>query len=203
VHRAILDGQRETGVTIMQVVPALDAGDMLARVARPIGPDETSVDVERDLSVMGARLLLEVIEQFEAGTVRPEPQDDARSTYAPRLRKEDGLIDWSQPARTVHDRVRGLHPWPHAYAYLDDARVIVLETRVIDEAGTGGAAPSPPGEILQTSRDGIVVATGNGGALAIESLQPEGRRSMTAREFLAGRPLRPGARFAPPKPDLV
>lgn len=192
VHRAIMDGERETGVTIMQVVEALDAGDMLARETRPIGPDETSDAVERDLAAMGARLLLAVVDRLEAGTVSPEKQDDARSTYAPRLRKEEGLVDWSLPAQQIHDRVRGLYPWPHAFTYLDGARLILLQTKVAESA-----AEAPPGEVVDASKDAIHVATGQG-VLAIEKLQPEGRRPMTAREFLAGRPVRAGSRFTGP-----
>ena len=189
VHRAIMAGERETGVTIMQVADALDAGDMFARAARPIGPDDTSDVVERDLAALGARLLVDVIDRIEAGTTTPEKQDDSLSTYAPRLQKEEGLVDWSLPAQRIHDRVRGLYPWPHAYTYLDGTRLILLKTRVADlDAGQA------PGEIVDATREAIHASTGDG-VLAIERLQPEGRRPMTAREFLAGRPLRPGARF--------
>lgn len=192
VHRAVMAGERETGVTIMQVAEALDAGDMFAQAVRPIGPDDTSEVVERDLALMGARLLLDVIDGLEAGTALREKQDDSRSTYAPRLQKEEGLVDWSLPAQRIHDHVRGLYPWPHAYTYLDGMRVILLKTRV---------APmdvrQSPGEVVDATREAIHVSTG-AGVLAIERLQPEGRRPMTAREFLAGRPLRPEARFGAP-----
>jgi methionyl-tRNA formyltransferase len=204
IHRSIINGDAETGVTIMQMVEALDAGDMLAKAVRPIGPDETSVNVERGLAQEGARLLLDVIERLEAGTIRPEPQDDSASTHAPRLRKEEGLIDWTQSARRIHDRVRGLHPWPHAYSYLDGARVIVLKTTVGLKPDTiGGSAsvapdsaePAPqPGSVAGITRDAIEVATGDG-RIAITELQSEGKRPMTAREFLAGRPVRPGMTF--------
>lgn len=189
VHRAVMDGEPETGVTIMRVADALDAGDMFASAVRPIGPDETSDVVEADLAEIGARLLLEVVDSIEEGTARPVPQDEALSTYAARLRKEEGLVDWSQPARRIHDRVRGLYPWPHAYTYLDGARLILLQTRVLPPV-PGAAA----GEVVDVSRDAIHVATADG-VLAIERLQPEGKRAMTAREYLAGRPLRPGSRF--------
>ena len=192
VHRAVIDGESQTGVTIMQVVKTLDAGDMLARVTRPIAPNETSDIVERDLAEMGARLLLEVIDRLETGGVTPEPQDDTRSTYAPRLTKEEGLIDWTLPAAAIHNRVRGLYPWPHAYSYLDGARLILLRTRV------GGEAPGrAPGEVVDVSRDAIAVAAGDGRVVGIEELQPEGKRAMRAGDFLAGRPLQPGARFSP------
>ena len=130
VHRAVIDGATETGVTIMRMVVALDAGAMLAKVTRPIGPDETSDEVERDLARLGVPPLLRVIEQLAAGTVREEPQDEAGSTYAARLTKEEGLIDWTLPASAIHNRVRGLYPWPHAYTYASGKRLIVLKSRV-------------------------------------------------------------------------
>jgi len=193
VHRAVIDGVPETGVTIMRMVAALDAGGMLARVKRTIGPDDTSDEVERDLSTLGVPLLLSVIEQLAAGTANEEIQDDRQSTYAPRLTKEEGLIDWSLPASHIHNRVRGLHPWPHAYTYLNGARLIVLRSRV-EHGGTTEA----PGTIVDASRDRIDVATGHGGRLALVELQSEGRRAMQAREFLAGRQVQPGARLTGP-----
>jgi methionyl-tRNA formyltransferase len=193
VHRAVIDGATETGVTIIRMVKALDAGHMLDKVRRPIGPDETSDVVERDLARMGAALLVDVVERIVTGTVREERQDDRLSSYAARLTKEEGLVDWTLPASSVHNRVRGLYPWPHAYSYLDGARVILLKTRV--ETGDPGAEP---GTVVDIGRDAIHVATGHRGRVAIEQLQPEGRRPMGARDFLAGRPLRPGARFGAP-----
>jgi len=196
VHRAVINGDEQTGVTIMQVVEALDAGDMLARTIRVIGPDETSEDVENGLAEDGARLLLETIVRLEAGTVRAEPQNAAVSTYAPRLTKAEGEIDWTLPARQIHNRVRGLFPWPHAYSSLDGARLIILRTHVGENRNTHA-----PGDVVDVTRDAIVVATGQG-TLAITELQSEGRRPMPARDFLAGHPLQPGARFGSPSPTL-
>jgi methionyl-tRNA formyltransferase len=190
VHRAVINGDLETGVTIMRVVKALDAGAMFAKVRRSIGPDETSDVVERDLGDLGARLLVTVVDQIAAGTAREEPQDDALSTYASRLTKDEGLIDWSLPAADIHNRVRGLYPWPHAYTYLDGARLIVLATHVLD-----GNTDAAPGTIVDVSRDAVHVATGQGALIAIERVQPEGKRAMSTREYLSGRPVRPGARF--------
>jgi methionyl-tRNA formyltransferase len=190
VQRAIIAGEHETGVTIMRMVKALDAGGMFATVRRPIGPDETSDVVERDLAETGAQLLVTVVDQIAAGNAREEPQDDARSTYAPRLTKEEGLIDWNLPAIDIHNRVRGLYPWPHAYTYLDGARLIVLRTHVHDVA-----ADAAPGTVVDVARDAVHVATGHGGRIVIEHVQPEGKRPMATREYLAGRPLRPGVRF--------
>ena len=190
VQRAVIDGERETGVTIMRVEKLLDAGAMLARAVRPIGPDDTSVVVERDLAQLGAGLLLDVVEQMAAGTEQQELQDFMMCSYAPRLTKDEGLIDWSLPASYIHNRVRGLYPWPHAYTYLDGARLILLKTRIESEP-----ADAPPGTIVDTSRAAIHVATGHGERIAIEQLQPEGRRPMAAREFLAGHRLATGMRF--------
>lgn len=190
IQRAIIDGEAVTGVTIMRIETLLDAGAMLAKVTRPIGPDDTSDVVERDLARLGADLLLEVMEQIAAGTEQEERQDFMLATFAPRLTKDEGVLDWSLPAVYIHNRVRGLHPWPHASTHLDGARIILLKTRV--EPGTTAAAP---GTIVDVSADAIHVATGHGGRIAIEQLQPEGRRPMSAREFAAGRRLKPGLRF--------
>jgi methionyl-tRNA formyltransferase len=190
IQRAIIDGEAATGVTIMRIETLLDAGAMLAKVTRPIGPDDTSDVVERDLARLGADLLLEVLEQVAAGTEQEERQDFMLATFAPRLTKEEGVLDWSLPAAYIHNRVRGLHPWPHASTHLDGARIIILKTRV--DAGTSDA---PPGTIVGVSADAIHVATGHGERIAIEQVQPEGRRSMSAREFAAGRRLRAGMKF--------
>jgi methionyl-tRNA formyltransferase len=190
VHRAIIDGNLRTGVTIMRVVEPLDAGDMLGKATRLIGPDETSDVVERDLAELGAALLVDVVERIAAGPISEEPQDDMLSTYAPRLTKEEGLVDWSLPAVYLHNRVRGLYPWPHAYTYLEGRRLILLKSAVDDQSGD-----EPPGTIVEVSRDAIHVAAGFGSRLAITEVQPEGRRPMSVREFLAGHPVIAGSRF--------
>lgn len=196
VQRAVIDGEPETGVTIMRVEKMLDAGPMLAKVTRPIGPDETADVIERDLARLGADLLLDVVGQIEAGTVREELQDFMVCSYAPKVTKDEGLIDWTLPAVYVHNRVRGLYPWPHAYTYLDGTRLIVLKTRV---------EPSPtdarPGTVVDISRDAIDVATGHEGRIALEQVQLEGGRPMPVRDFLAGHRVVPGMFFGgPPSP---
>lgn len=190
VHRAVIDGDLETGITIMRVEKHLDAGDMFAKVTRPIGPDETSDVVERDLAEMGARLLLEVVDRIAAGTARAEPQDYMFATFAPKITKDDAAVDWTLPATFVHNRVRGLHPWPHAHTYLGGRRLILLKTRVASEP-----ADAEPGTVLAASRDGIEVATGHQGRVAILEVQPDGRRPMSVGDFLAGHPVAPGARL--------
>jgi methionyl-tRNA formyltransferase len=202
VHRAVMNGDTQTGVTIMRVIKELDAGPMLAKATRPIGPDETSDVVEEALAELGAKLLIDVLDRMAAGTAREEPQDDSRATYAPRLTKEEGLIDWSQRAVQIHNRVRGLYPWPHAYTYLDGKRLIIRRTRV-QLAGReappytlGEASPyTLGGTILHIGNEAIRVATGEG-ELEIVEVQPEGRRPMPVRDFAAGHHITPGDVFA-------
>jgi len=193
VHRAVIGGDDHTGVTIMRVVKELDAGGMLAKVTRPIGPDETSDVVETGLADMGADLLVTVVDKLASGTAHEEPQDEMSATYAPRLTKEEGLIDWTQGAAAIHNRVRGLYPWPHAYTFLNGHRLIVLRSAV---ATRNAATPtSGPGTILGATSDAIRVATGDG-ELAILEVQPEGRRAMRVHDFLLGHRLAAGEAFS-------
>ena len=193
VQRAVIDGMPETGVTIMRMVLALDAGGMFAKVTRPIGSDETSDIVERDLAHLGASLLLDVIDDLAAGRAVEEPQDDSLSTYASKITKEEGLIDWTLAAADIHNRVRGLYPWPHAFSYLNGERLIVMRSHVAPEPTS-----ADPGTIVDVSSGAISVATGHGGRLAIDEVQPEGRRAMKVRDYLAGHPIQPGTRFSAP-----
>ncbi len=194
VHRAVMNGDAETGVTIMRVVKELDAGPMFAKVTRPIGPDDTSDLVEEVLAAAGAKLLLTVLGQMAAGTAREEPQDDSQATYAPRLTKEEGLVDWSQPATTLHNRVRGLYPWPHAYTYLHTHRLIIRRTRV-EPAGRKAPPYKPGGTVLNVDDEAIRVATGDG-ELAILEVQPEGKRTMRVHDFVLGHAVAPGDAFS-------
>jgi methionyl-tRNA formyltransferase len=190
VHRAVIDGMPETGVTIMRMVATLDAGGMFAKVTRPIAPDETSDVVERDLASLGASLLIDVIDDLAAGRAVEELQDHTLATYAPKITKEEGLIDWMLPAAMIHNRVRGLYPWPHAFTYLNGERLIVMRSHVSAEPTSAA-----PGTIVDVSAGALHVATGFGERLAIDEVQPEGRRAMKVRDYLAGHPIEPGARF--------
>jgi methionyl-tRNA formyltransferase len=189
IQRAVLAGDTETGVTIMRVVSALDAGASLAQRRHPIGPDDTSGHVEQALATVGGSLLCETVDRLAAGAVRETPQDEAQATYAPRLRKEEGLVDWSRPAPDVHNHVRAMQPWPGAFSFLHGQRLMIRQTQPatpIDAA---------PGTIVEADRDVLRVATGDGSSLRVLEVQPEGRRAMTTRDFLAGRRLEVGARF--------
>ena len=191
IHRAIIAGDRETGVTIMRIVRELDAGPMLDRRTQPIREDETSADLETSLAQLGAGLLIETMAQIATGTALEVPQDDRLATHAPRLTKEDGAMDWTQPAHALHNLVRGLHPWPHAYSHLGQARYLIRRTQVVQH----GAA-EPPGSVIEASGDNLIVAAGAGTALRIVEIQPEGRRPMGARDFLAGHRLALRSRFS-------
>jgi methionyl-tRNA formyltransferase len=191
VHRAVIAGETQTGVTIMRIVKALDAGPMLDKATRAIGPNETSAEVERDLARMGADLLVRVVDRLAAGPINEIPQDDAAATYAPRLTREDGAIDWRRPAVDVHNLIRGLHPWPHASAFLKGRRYILRRSEVVASA----QMPAAPGTVLSSEGDRLIVATGSG-SLRIVEIQPEGKRSLTSREFLAGHRIESGAAFS-------
>jgi len=191
VHRAVIAGDTVTGVTIMRMVKALDAGPMLAVDRLPIGADQTSDELELQLAHAGARLLLAALDGIAAGRDRETPQDDALATYAPRLTKDDGRIDWSWPAVRIHNLIRGLHPWPHAVTYAGGTRLILRRSRPADVASA-----EAPGTILEASGARLRVATGDG-TLDLLEIQAEGRRPMAARDFLAGHPLTPGVRLQP------
>jgi len=190
VHRAVIAGETTTGVTIMRVVLALDAGAMLARVERPVGPNDTSDQVERDLASLGAAVLVQTLDRMAAGPVNEVPQDDSLANYAHRLTKEDGLVDWSRTADEIHNQIRGLHPWPHAYSYLDGQRLILWRSTWSDEP-----VEADPGTVLAADGDELRIATGRG-TLLITELQAEGRRVARTREFLAGRQITAGLRFS-------
>jgi methionyl-tRNA formyltransferase len=193
VHRAVIAGERETGVSIMKVVRELDAGPVFAAVRRPIPEDETSADVERALAQIGASLCARVVDDLAAGRASEIPQDASRATYAQRLTKEEGALDWARPARELHNQIRGLHPWPHAHTFLGRERILVLRSAVQEDLGSGQAAP---GTIVRAAGTDLVVSTGRGTLRLIE-LRPEGKRAMSPGEFMAGRHLKPGMRFTP------
>ena len=191
IQRAVMNGDAETGVTIMRVVKALDAGPMLAMATVPIGPDDRTDAVERRLAEIGGHLLVETVARLALGPVKEVPQDDSRVTYAPRLTKEEGLVDWSRPARNIHNQIRALHPWPHAFTFGPRGRLILHRSEVCGES----APDAPPGSILLAPpHDALRIATGDG-VLTVLELQAEGGKVLPARTFLSGHPLAPGERL--------
>jgi methionyl-tRNA formyltransferase len=206
VAHAILAGETHTGVTILRIVPGLDAGDMLAKATTEIRPDETAGELEARLSPIGAELAVDVVKRMQAGPVTGEKQDPALVTRAPKLTKEMGLIDWTQPAERVVRQVYAMQPWPTAYTFFhrpgkEPMRVIV--TRIETRASTshlfahsfvsGGLQPVvEPGQ-----RPAVSVNAGQATFVLVSELQPAGKKPMTAAEFLRGYPIQEGYRFGP------
>ena len=182
IQRAVLAGDAETGITIMQMEAGLDTGPMLHVRRLPIAPDETGGSLHDKLSVLGAEALLEALPAIEAGTVVPRAQDDAASTYAKKLQKAEALIDWAGTARAIERQVRAFNPWPVAETCLDGETLRIWRARAVE--GQGGQ----PGTVVAATRDGIDVATADGW-LRILELQPPGRRVMAARDYLNARDL--------------
>ena len=195
IQRAVMAGETDTGITIIRLIEELDAGPMLGMATRQIAPDETAEDVERDLSFLGAALLMSVIDDVAAGTTEEVDQEPDQASYAPRLTKSEGLIDWTKSARYIHNQIRGLYPWPHAFTYLNGVRYIILQSLVEPTSSTpSDSSDARAGQILRASGDDLTVKAGDT-TVAILSIQPEGRRPLGVREFLSGHPVRPGQTF--------
>lgn len=179
---AVLNGEKETGVTAMYLCREMDAGDMIDRVTTPIGENETAGEVLDRLALLGAGLLSKTLARFQAGPVAAEKQDESLVSYAPMLDKSLCPIDFHRTAQQVHDQVRGLQPWPVATMELQGKRFKVHETRVT--AGEG-----EPGQILGLTKTGLVIACGQG-AVEVRSLQAEGGKRMNAPDYFRGHPLK-------------
>jgi methionyl-tRNA formyltransferase len=198
INWAIYHGETQTGVSIFRITTGVDTGRVLTMQAIEIGPDETAGDVEARLAPLGARLALSVVDRIAAGESLPgTPQDDSLATKAPKLKKEDGDLDWTRTAQQACCQVRAMHPWPTAYTHwLRDGqpplRLIVHRATARPQAQ---GEPSEPGEILQSSNDVLAVAAGGGTVVEIHELQPAGKKRMPAADFLRGRRPQPGDRL--------
>ena len=191
IHRAVLAGDTVTGVTIMRVVLALDAGPMLASASTPIESAETSETLEKRLAVMGADLLIATLARMEAGPIAEVAQDETQATYATKLERHESRIDWARPAVEIDRQIRGLQPWPLAAGLIGGRRVAFLRSTVMDAPTPGG-----PGTVLDANAAGLVVACSTG-AVRITQVLPEGRRAMSAADFLNGVAVAPGTRIMP------
>lgn len=195
IQWAIAEGERETGVTTMLMDEGLDTGPILLQKPHPIARDDTGGSLEAKLAPIGAQLLLSTLLLLENGTVVPIPQDDSQASLAPRIKKEDALVDWSWPAKRIHDRVRAFDPWPVAYVELDGNPLKIWRTRL-------AAVPLPPdgaarpGEILSLNDQAVWIACGEGSRLGLEELQAAGKSRIGAVEFARGRRLVPGDALA-------
>lgn len=186
INWAILDGEKVTGVTIMYMAAALDAGDIIRCAETEIDPDEDAQTLTERLAQLGAEALLQAVEDMKNGTATRTPQDHEAFTYAPMLDKSMSPLDFTKPAQRLHDQVRGLIPWPCASMELNDATVKVYRTTVGEE--TTAAA----GTIVEANKKGIAIACGDGKLLRVLELQPQGGKRMAAAAYLAGHPVKTG-----------
>lgn len=188
IQWAVLNGERESGVTIMQMDKGLDTGDMLLKRSVELSPKETGDSLHDKLMHLGAELIVEALSKLERGELVPEKQKDELSSYAKKLTKAMGQIDWSKDAVSLERWIRGLNSWPSAYTFFRGKTLKIWEALVIAE---NGGQKAEPGQVISVSRDGFTVACGQG-ALQILSLQLEGKKRVLAREFLLGYQIEPG-----------
>ncbi len=190
VNWAIIRGHEESGVTIMRMVEALDAGPMLLQARCPIPPDVTAGVLEARLATLGAELLLQALDLIEAHAAEEEPQDDSQATYAPKLSADEVRIAWARPAVELDRWIRGCDPAPGAWTEMGEERVRLFSPRVEPVSD-----PAEPGEVIRADpRQGLVVATG-AGALALGEVQAAGKRRMKTVEWIRGRGVAVGQRF--------
>jgi len=200
VARAIQNGETEAGVTVIRMTPKIDAGGMLSIARTPIDPNETAGELEDRLALIGAPLIERAIQELVAGTSRVMPQEKGRVTRAPKLRKEDGLIDWTQSAQSIHNLIRAMQPWPIASTTFrppgqpdrEPTRLIVHKSAVEDQAES--ATGEIPGTVVEAIGDRFVIATGLG-SLRLLTVQIPGKKAVSAAEFLRGHRFCPGDRL--------
>ncbi len=204
INWAVWRGERETGVTVIHMTPLLDGGPILATRSTPIRPLETTAELEPRLAQMGVEPVMESLEclvAWDGSSPLGQPQDPALASKAPRLKKSDGLIPWQQTARQIQNQIRALQPWPGSYTFWargtgEPLRLVIAQVQVLlaDPASDDNQPVREPGTIVAAAGQQLLVATGSG-LVAIERLQPAGKRLMDAAEFLRGYGLRPGDRF--------
>lgn len=188
IQWSIIRGETETGATIFQLDTQLDHGPLLLQTKTPIEENEDATRLAARLSELGAQTLLEALDLLESGMTATAPQDHSLATQAPILTKQDGVIDWTLPAETIRNRIRGLQPWPGALTWLDGQLLKILSATAQEVESSGKA----PGTILTADpTSGLIIQTGKG-TLKIDRLQPSGGNPMTAPEFLRGHPIPPG-----------
>jgi methionyl-tRNA formyltransferase len=185
IQWAIAMGEKVTGVTTMKLDEGLDTGDILLERQTPIGPEDTAVTLAPRLATVGADLLVETLRGIEQGSISPVPQDHAKATLAPILKKEDGLIDFSRSAAEIENRLRGFQPWPGAYTKLRGKNLKVVSARPFPESA------SLAGGEMRVAGDRLLVGCGGGSTMELLQVQPEGKKAITAREFVSG--YRPSA----------
>jgi methionyl-tRNA formyltransferase len=180
IQWAMANGETRTGLTTMRIDAGLDTGEMLLKAETEIGSEENAIELGQRLALMGADLLIETLDGLERGTIVPQPQDQTEATLAPILKKEDGLIDWRQPAQAIHNRVRGLQPWPGAYTKFRGQRLHIWRSQVTADSC------SPPGRLFGVKPPSVCCGSGS---LELVDVQLEGRKRMTGSDFVNGQRL--------------
>ena len=190
IQWALLRGETQTGVTTMLMNSGVDTGDILLCARTDIAPDDTTATLQHRLSRMGARLLIETLQALPQGELSPEPQNHAEATYAPLLKKEDGRINWDQPAERLHAFIRAMNPWPGAYCFWESRRLKILKAKAVAGHGTHIS----PGMVIEGFPDELRVAAAEG-FLLIDELQGTSGKRMAAKDFLRGHAIAPGTRL--------
>lgn len=185
----IVNGEEKSGVTTMRLVEKMDAGPIYLQAEVTLAPDETTASLQARLTPIGARLLLETIQKMKDGSLVSKMQDEREVTFAPMIKKQDGLIDWTQPAATIERRIRGFSPWPSAYTKLHGKLMKIHRGKIVSTSITGS-----PGEVIRADRDGFWVASGSG-VLSLEEVQLENRKRLPGGEFLKGARVNAGDRL--------
>ncbi|AEZ61757.1 methionyl-tRNA formyltransferase [Streptococcus infantarius] len=178
IHYAIINGDKEAGVTIMEMVKKMDAGDMIAKASTPITDEDNVGTMFEKLAVIGRDLLLKTLPDYIAGNIKPELQDESKATFSPNITSEEERIDWNKSAREVFNHIRGLYPWPVAHTLLDGKRFKIYEASLAEGQGQ-------PGQIIEKGKKTLVVATGDG-AISLKTVQPAGKPRMSIVDFLNG-----------------
>ncbi len=186
IQWSIINKEREVGITIMQMDEGMDTGDILCRTRILADPDETSASLFTKLAALGSGTLKKAIRGLKAGNIVPQPQQHKLASYAPRLKKEDGCIDWSREATVLEPLVRGLDPWPAAFSFIDGKRLRLFSPEIVFMD-----TEKEPGTIIQADKAGFIVACGKN-ALQFHTVQPEGKKKMPAEEWLRGTTIEPG-----------
>jgi methionyl-tRNA formyltransferase len=199
IQWAVINGETETGITIMKMDEGMDTGAILSQEVVSIGPEETAGELAVKMAEIGGIALVRTLRAWVAGRVTPQSQNDQEATLAPLLKKEDGLLDWTQPAKKLVCRIRGLSPWPGAYTFFAGNRLVIWRAEATGQGSAvelGGPEGSIcPGMITTVSKQGISVKTGQG-ELSIRELQPANKKRLSVAQFLAGHRVEPGMHFS-------
>lgn len=190
IQWAVINGEKEVGITVIQMDEGMDTGDMLLKGSLETSPGETAGSLFDKLADLGGQTLLKAIRGLKEGSITPTGQDHGQATMAPMLKKDDGLLDWQKSSSVLESMIRGLDPWPSAFSYLEGERIRLFRPEVIHQDHE-----QPPGTVLQADKRGLLIACGEN-ALLVRELQPAGKKRMTAEAYFCGRSISVGSRLA-------